>query len=223
MASAVIAPSILAGDYSRFGEEAKRAEQAGGDWLHVDVMDGHFVPNISFGPAVTAALRRSTGLPLDVHLMISRPDRYVNAFLEAGADRITVHIEAHHDMEKTLRQIRRARCKTGVAINPATDWARIEPYLGTVDLVLCMTVVPGFGGQSFMTSVLRKVRRLADHPVRKKNRYHLQVDGGIDAATAVVSAREGADAFVAGTSLFEARDMAKAITRMRKAIANAQP
>jgi ribulose-phosphate 3-epimerase len=223
MASPVIAPSILASDYSRFGEEAKRAEVSGGDWLHVDIMDGHFVPNISFGPGVVAALRKSTTLPLDVHLMIEHPDRYVAAFAKAGAFRITVHIEAPHEMKKTLQQIRDMGCQAGIALNPATPPNLIEPYLDQIDLVLCMTVVPGFGGQSFMPEVLPKIQFFRDHSMRKKNRYHIEVDGGIANETASQCAKSGADVFVAGTSIFSAKDLVEAIKSMRQSVQIAHP
>ncbi len=221
MTSPIIAPSILASDYSRFGEEALRAERAGGDWLHVDIMDGHFVPNISFGPEVTSALKRSTKLPLDVHLMIVRPDLYVDRFVSAGASRITVHVEAAHDVGKTLARIRAAGLGAGLALNPKTPVSKAEPFLDQVDLVLFMTVEPGFGGQAFMEGVLEKVCALALRPAREAHPFRIEVDGGIDAATAARSAAAGADTFVAGTSLFAARDMAAAVAAMRCGAAEA--
>jgi ribulose-phosphate 3-epimerase len=218
MASPVIAPSILAADFACLAQEAKRAESAGGDWLHVDVMDGHFVQNISFGPAITSVLKRSTRLPLDVHLMIQRPDVYLEPFVKAGSTRITVHLEAPHEIRQTLRRIREAGCLPGIALNPATPAATADEFLAEVDLVLCMTVVPGFGGQAFIPSVLEKIEYFARHPSRQKNPYHLEVDGGINIETAGLCAKAGADAFVAGTSLFGASDMRQAVQEMRKRI-----
>lgn len=223
MASHLIAPSILAGDFSRFGEDAKRVELAKADLLHVDIMDGHFVPNISFGPGVTAALKKSTNLPLDVHLMIDRPDQYVPAFVKAGAYRIIVHIEAPHNMQSTLQQIRDGGCRAGIALNPATPAQLVEPYLDQVDLVLCMTVVPGFGGQAFMPEVLPKVKYFRDHRARSKNNYFIEVDGGINNETALVCAQHGANVMVAGTSLFQAKDLAKAVAEMRDYCINSTP
>lgn len=218
MTSPVIAPSILACDYSRFGDEARRAEEAGGDWLHVDIMDGHFVPNISFGPEITAMLKRFTRLPLDVHLMIERPDLYVDAFLKAGAARISIHVEPRYDILSTLKRIRTGGCAAGIALNPTTPDSAVEAYLGEIDLVLCMTVVPGFGGQKFMPKTMDKVKRLATHSKRQNHFYHIEVDGGIHLETAKISASCGATAFVAGTSLFASKDMKRAVTEMREGI-----
>jgi len=221
MASPIIAPSILAADYSHLCREAQKAEKSGGDWLHIDIMDGHFVPNISFGPAVTAALKKSTRLPLDVHLMIERPDQYLDAFKKAGSHRITVHVEARHPVRQTLRRIRAMGCRAGIALNPATDFRAVEDFLTEVDLVLCMTVTPGFGGQKFMPSVLKKIHALARHPARRKQNYWIEVDGGINLESAGACAEAGADVFVAGTSLFRAPDMKRAVAAMRRAVRHA--
>ena len=213
-----ISPSILSADFRCLEDEIRRMESAGADMLHVDVMDGHFVPNITIGPVVVKFMRKATKLPLDVHLMIERPDQYLDAFQKAGSRRITVHVEARHPVRKTLRRIRAMGCRAGIALNPATDFRAVENFLCEVDLVLCMTVVPGFGGQKFMPSVLGKIRALARHPARRKQNYWIEVDGGINLQTAIACAEAGADVFVAGTSLFQARDMRRAIAEMRRAV-----
>ena len=183
--------------------------------MHLDVMDGHFVDNISFGPAVVETVNKAIDAFLDVHLMISRPDHYLPRFLAAGADMITVHIEADHDTGETLRRIREAGCLAGLALNPATPLAAVEPFLGEIDLLLCMTVVPGFGGQAFMPEVLDKIR--AAVAIRETNGFdfHVEVDGGIDAVTAVRCYEAGANVMVAGSSTFRAQDMAAAINAIR--------
>jgi ribulose-phosphate 3-epimerase len=199
-----IAPSILSADFARLGEEVRTAEEAGGDWIHVDVMDGHFVPNLTLGPAITEAVRRSTSLPVDVHLMIESPERYVEDFVRAGAHRITVHYEACPHLHRVLEQIRELGALPGVAVNPATPVELLRDVLPFVDLVLVMTVNPGFGGQAFIPTSpgrVARVRALLEE-LRPGEPVAVQVDGGIDAASAGAVVSAGADVLVAGSAVY---------------------
>lgn len=209
----IIAASILAADFSQLGEEIRRVEAAGADWIHCDIMDGHFVDNISFGPEIVAHVRRLTSLPLDVHLMIEHADHYVPRFIKAGANSITVHVEpeAKHAVAKTLRQIQDAGCRAGLTLNPETAFDSVEAFLEKIDMLLVMTVHPGFGGQSFRADQLQKVRRARS----TSSTLYIEVDGGINGETARMSVENGANVLVAGTSIFHAKDYAKAISELR--------
>ena len=209
MNAPILAPSLLAGDHGALAESAAVPARLGVSWLHLDIMDGHFVPNLSFGPETLAALRRHGATQFfDTHLMLSEPDRYVGAFAKAGANRITVHVEPGYDHHGTLRAIKEAGCAAGIALNPGTPASAVEPFLGEVDLVLVMTVQPGFGGQAFRRDVLPKISEVSRWRGARGLSYRIEVDGGIDLATAAECRAAGADTFVAGTSFFKAPDRA---------------
>ncbi|MGG5812247.1 ribulose-phosphate 3-epimerase [Falsiroseomonas sp. CW058] len=210
-----IAPSLLAADFARLGEEVRAVAAAGADWLHLDIMDGHFVPNISFGPALVKALRKHAAIPFDVHLMIAPADPYLAAFAEAGADLISLHPEAGPHLHRSLQTIRALGKKAGVVLNPATPLAAVEPVLDLVDLVLVMSVNPGFGGQSFIRSQLARIAALRAMIDATGRDIALQVDGGVTAETARDCVAAGADVLVAGTAVFGARDYRAAIAAIR--------
>jgi ribulose-phosphate 3-epimerase len=217
MAKIIVAPSILAADFSNMAGEVRKVEEAGADWIHCDIMDGHFVDNISFGPMVVEVVRKQTKLPLDVHLMIEHAEHYVPRFVDAGANSITVHVEseAKHEIGKTLDQIRNAGCRVGLTLNPATPFDLLEPFLDKIDILLVMTVHPGFGGQPFRADQMEKVKRAAEWNKTRDRKIDIEVDGGINPETARVSIQNGANVLVAGTSIFKTKDYAKAIRALR--------
>jgi ribulose-phosphate 3-epimerase len=214
-----IAPSILSADFTRLGEHIREAEQGGADWIHVDVMDGHFVPNITIGPLIAAAAKRSTGLPIDVHLMIEKPERYLADFAKAGADYLTVHVETSPHLHRTIQQIRELGVKPGVTLNPATPADALTDILPYVDLVLVMSVNPGFGGQSYIptsTAKIARIRRMLDE--RRLHHVELQVDGGVAPDTIADVVRAGASCVVAGSAVYNAKaPVAENIRLLREA------
>ena len=213
-----IAPSILSADFVRLGDELGKIEDAGADMIHIDVMDGHFVPNISIGPFIVEAVRKATSLPLDVHLMIDRPDDYVSAFADAGADIITVHVEAATHLHRTIQQIKEKGKKAGVSLNPSTPLIMVECILKDVDLLLIMSVNPGFSGQKFIPSALEKIREARRMLDKIGSKAYLEVDGGIKLDNIAEVASAGADMFVSGSGVFGTQDYKKTIEEMKKRI-----
>jgi len=211
-----IAPSILAADFAKLGEEVRVVEEAGADVIHVDIMDGHFVPNISLGIPVVASLRKATRLPLDVHLMIEQPELYIEAFISAGASRVLVHQEATVHLDRALGMIREQGAEAGAAINPATPVGMLSEVLDKVDTVLVMTVNPGFGGQKFIANTYEKIRQLYQMRARYNASFRIEVDGGVEAGNTAELAQAGANTFVAGTSIFHTADPAAATRQLKK-------
>ncbi len=213
-----IAPSILSANFAELGNEIKDVEKGGADYIHVDVMDGHFVPNITLGPMIVEAIRPLTTLPLDVHLMIENPSQYITAFADAGADYITVHVEADLHLHRTIQMIKSKGVKAGVVLNPATPAEMIKPVLQDVDMVLLMTVNPGFGGQSFIPSVVPKIKQIRDWANEINPTLEIEVDGGINPETAAICAEAGADVFVAGSAIYNQIDRGAAIEELKKSL-----
>ena len=211
-----IAPSILSADFTKLGEEVRRVEEAGADYIHIDVMDGHFVPNITVGPTIVKAVRAATELPLDVHLMISNPDDFIGDFVRAGADMITVHAEAVYHLHRSVQQIKREGARPAVSLNPASPLPIIEYILQDLNMVLLMTVNPGFGGQEFIPEVLPKIRRLREILEERGLAVDIEVDGGIGPETIGRVSEAGANVFVAGSAIFHSDDYAQTIRTMRE-------
>lgn len=218
MLSSKIAPSILAADYANFASELRRIEETGAEYVHIDIMDGQFVPNISFGADVVASMRKHSKLVFDVHLMVVNPERYVDAFAQAGADIMTIHTEATVHLHGALQKIKAAGMKAGVVINPGTPVAALEPVLALVDQVLIMTVNPGFGGQAFLPECLDKVTQVARLREARGLQFDIEVDGGVDDKTIAACASAGANIFVAGSYLFKASDLTAQVQTLRDAI-----
>jgi len=215
----LIAPSILSADFARLGEEIQAVEAAGADWIHIDVMDGHFVPNITIGPLIVKAARQSTRLPLDVHLMIEKPDRYIAEFVEAGADLVAVQVETCPHLHRTVQLIRECGARPGVVLNPTTPLSTIEWILPDVEFVMLMSVNPGFGGQKFIPATLEKIRQLRTMIEKRRLSTLIEIDGGVNRSTIADIATAGADVFVAGSAIYGTPDYKAVISEFRKIIA----
>lgn len=218
MTMKLIAPSILAADFCKLGEEVRSVQDAGADWVHVDVMDGHFVPNITMGPNIVAAVKRATSLPVDVHLMIENPDSYIVEFADAGADYISVQVEVCRHLNRTIEQIREAEVGAGIVLNPATPLSAVEWVLEQVDFILIMSVNPGFGGQHFISNCLDKIKTLKEMITARKLKTLIQVDGGVKEENAQAIAQAGADILVAGSAIFKNGDYHGTIKRFKALI-----
>ena len=212
----LIAPSILSADFSRLGEEVQAVEHAGADWIHADVMDGHFVPNITFGPMVVAAVRQTTALPIDVHLMIEQPDKYIPDFIKSGANWVSVQVETCSHLNRTLQLIKEGGAKAGAVLNPSTPLSTVDWVLDELDYVLIMSVNPGFGGQTFIANSLEKIRQLRRRIDDRGLSLRIEVDGGVNANTIVDVSAAGADVFVAGSAIFGKKDYRREIKRFKQ-------